>query len=109
MNELLAQSINLLGAMLLMLAFAMISQRRIVSLINLFTLQGLALVLSTAMLGTLPVTGRKKRLRRRRRESPQGHTLNVDALAVNHFYLRDNGFEDNGSLLAVIYKQISTP
>jgi len=51
MNELLAQSINLLGAMLLMLAFAMISQRRIVSLINLFTLQGLALVVSTAIVG----------------------------------------------------------
>jgi hydrogenase-4 component E len=51
MNELLAQSINLLGAMLLMLAFAMISQRRILSLINLFTLQGLALVASTAIVG----------------------------------------------------------
>jgi hydrogenase-4 component E len=50
-NELLAQSINLLGAMLLMLAFAMISQRRILSLINLFTLQGLALVVSTAIVG----------------------------------------------------------
>jgi hydrogenase-4 component E len=51
MNELLAQSINLLGALLLMLAFAMISQRRILSLINLFTLQGLALVISTAVVG----------------------------------------------------------
>jgi hydrogenase-4 component E len=51
MTELLAQSINLLGAMLLMLAFAMISQRRILSLINLFTLQGLALVVSTAIVG----------------------------------------------------------
>ena len=51
MNELLAQSINLLGAMLLMLAFAMISQRRILSLINLFTLQGLALVISTVVVG----------------------------------------------------------
>jgi hydrogenase-4 component E len=51
MNELLAQSINLLGALLLMLAFAMISQRRILSLINLFTLQGLALVVSTAIVG----------------------------------------------------------
>jgi hydrogenase-4 component E len=50
-NELLAQSINLLGALLLMLAFAMISQRRILSLINLFTLQGLALVVSTAIVG----------------------------------------------------------
>jgi hydrogenase-4 component E len=51
MSELLAQSINLLGAMLLMLAFAMISQRRILSLINLFTLQGLALVISTVVVG----------------------------------------------------------
>jgi hydrogenase-4 component E len=50
-SELLAQSINLLGALLLMLAFAMISQRRILSLINLFTLQGLALVVSTAIVG----------------------------------------------------------
>ena len=40
MSELLAQFVNLLGALLLMLAFAMISQRRILSLINLFTLQG---------------------------------------------------------------------
>ncbi len=51
MNHLLAQSINLLGALLLMLAFAMIAQRRILSLINLFTLQGLALVASTAIVG----------------------------------------------------------
>jgi hydrogenase-4 component E len=51
MNQLLTQSVNLLGAMLLMLAFAMISQRRILSLINLFTLQGLALVVSTVVVG----------------------------------------------------------
>jgi hydrogenase-4 component E len=51
MNELLAQFINLLGAVLLMLAFAMISQRRILSLITLFTLQGAVLVLSTAVVG----------------------------------------------------------
>jgi hydrogenase-4 component E len=51
MNELLGQSINLLGALLLMLAFAMISQRRILSLINLFTMQGLALVVSTCIVG----------------------------------------------------------
>jgi hydrogenase-4 component E len=41
MSAILAQTINLLGALLLMLAFAMIAQRRILSLINLFTLQGL--------------------------------------------------------------------
>ena len=34
-----------------MLAFAMISQRRILSLINLFTLQGLTLVISTVVVG----------------------------------------------------------
>jgi hydrogenase-4 component E len=51
MSELLAQFVNLLGALLLMLAFAMISQRRILSLINLFTLQGLMLVVSTAVVG----------------------------------------------------------
>jgi len=51
MNELLAQFINLLGAGLLMLAFAMISQRRILSLIALFTLQGAVLVLSTLVVG----------------------------------------------------------
>lgn len=49
MNALLAQFINLLGAVLLMLAFAMIAQRRVLSLINLFTLQGAVLVLSTVV------------------------------------------------------------
>jgi hydrogenase-4 component E len=51
MTELLAQLVNLLGALLLMLAFAMIGQRRILSLINLFTLQGLTLVISTLVVG----------------------------------------------------------
>ena len=51
MNTLLAQFVNLLGAVLLMLAFAMISQRRILSLIYLFTMQGATLVLSTAVVG----------------------------------------------------------
>ncbi len=51
MSVLLTQFANLLGAVLLMLAFAMISQRRIVSLIHLFTLQGATLVLSTAVVG----------------------------------------------------------
>jgi hydrogenase-4 component E len=50
-NDLLTQFINLLGAMLLMLAFAMISQRRILSLIKLFTAQGVVLVLSTLLVG----------------------------------------------------------
>jgi hydrogenase-4 component E len=51
MTQILAQLVNLLGALLLMLAFAMISQRRILSLINLFTLQGLTLVVSTLVVG----------------------------------------------------------
>jgi len=51
MSAILTQAINLLGALLLMLAFAMIAQRRILSLINLFTLQGLALVVSTVVVG----------------------------------------------------------
>ena len=51
MSLLLTQFVNLLGAVLLMLAFAMISQRRIVSLIQLFTLQGATLVLATAVVG----------------------------------------------------------
>jgi hydrogenase-4 component E len=51
MNELFTQFINLLGAVLLLLAFAMISQRRILSLIHLFTMQGATLVISTAVVG----------------------------------------------------------
>jgi hydrogenase-4 component E len=51
MSALLTQFINLLGAVLLMLAFAMISQRRILSLIYLFTMQGATLALSTAVVG----------------------------------------------------------
>ncbi len=41
------QIINLLAALLLLIAFAMLSQRRILSLINLFAWQGLVLSLST--------------------------------------------------------------
>ncbi len=51
MSTLFTQLVNLLGAVLLLLAFAMISQRRILSLINLFTLQGATLVVSTAAVG----------------------------------------------------------
>ena len=51
MSLLLTQFINLLGAVLLMLAFAMISQRRILSLIHLFTMQGAILALATAVVG----------------------------------------------------------
>ena len=42
-----AQLINLCAALLLLLAFAMLTQRRNVSLINLFAAQGVVLVLST--------------------------------------------------------------
>jgi hydrogenase-4 component E len=41
------QFVNLLAAMLLLVAFAMLSQRRILSLINLFAWQGLLLTVST--------------------------------------------------------------
>ncbi len=51
MSTVLTQSINLLAAILLMLAFAMLSQRRVLSLIHLFTLQGATLALSTAIVG----------------------------------------------------------
>ena len=43
------QLINLCAALLLLLAFAMLTQRRIRSLINLFALQGLVLVASTVV------------------------------------------------------------
>ncbi len=51
MNAWLGQLINLLAAVQLLLVFAMISQRRIVSLIHLYTLQGVALVAATAVVG----------------------------------------------------------
>jgi hydrogenase-4 component E len=45
------QIINFLAAILLLLSFAMLSQRRILSLIHLYTLQGLALVSANLVLG----------------------------------------------------------
>ena len=51
MTALFSQLVNLLGALLLLLAFAMISQRRVLSLVNLFTMQGATLVLATAVVG----------------------------------------------------------
>ena len=47
MSAFTGQIVNLFAAILLLIAFAMLSQRRILSLINLFALQGLALVGST--------------------------------------------------------------
>jgi len=47
------QLVNLLAAVLLLLAFAMLAQRKVLSLINLFAAQGLVLVLSTALVGYL--------------------------------------------------------
>jgi len=44
-----AQLINLLAAILLLLAFAMLAQRRVLTLINLFAAQGFALASSTAI------------------------------------------------------------
>ncbi|OIN94311.1 MAG: formate hydrogenlyase [Comamonadaceae bacterium CG1_02_60_18] len=45
------QIINLLATIILLLSFAMISQRRIVTLINLFMIQGAALVAASFLLG----------------------------------------------------------
>ncbi len=53
MNDLLSQSINFFASMLLVLAFAMIAQRRVLTLIRLFTLQGAALVAATAVVAHL--------------------------------------------------------
>ena len=44
-----SQFINLLAAMMLLIAFAMLSQRRVLTLINLFAVQGLTLTLSTLL------------------------------------------------------------
>ena len=49
MPTLIVQTINLLAAVLLLVACAMLSQRRILSLIHLFTFQGLTLVAATAL------------------------------------------------------------
>ncbi|MBK7591404.1 MAG: formate hydrogenlyase [Betaproteobacteria bacterium] len=46
-----AQLINLFAALLLLISFAMLAQRRVLSLIDLFAAQGLALALSTAVVG----------------------------------------------------------
>lgn len=51
MSAFVAQLINLLASTLLILAFAMISQRRILSLIHLFTAQGATLVAATLVVG----------------------------------------------------------
>jgi hydrogenase-4 component E len=51
MSHLAGQLINLFAAVILMIAFAMLSQRRILSLIHLFTLQGVTLVAATAVVG----------------------------------------------------------
>jgi len=47
MNPLSNQLVNLFASVLLLIAFAMLSQRRIVTLINLYAIQGIALVGST--------------------------------------------------------------
>jgi hydrogenase-4 component E len=44
------QLINLFAAVLLLLSFALLSQRRVLSLIQLFTLQGFTLVMSTTVM-----------------------------------------------------------
>ena len=47
------QFVNLLASVMLLLAFAMLAQRRIISLINLFAAQGFTLFLSTALVAWL--------------------------------------------------------
>ena len=47
MPDLVSQLINLFAAVLLLLSFALLAQRRVLSLIQLFTLQGATLVMST--------------------------------------------------------------
>ncbi len=47
MAPLVTQLINLFAALLLLLSFALLAQRRVLSLVHLFTLQGLTLVAST--------------------------------------------------------------
>ncbi|HEX6690655.1 MAG TPA: formate hydrogenlyase [Burkholderiales bacterium] len=51
MSPLAGQLIDLFAAMMLLLAFAMLSQRRVLTLIHLFALQGAMLVASTAVVG----------------------------------------------------------
>jgi hydrogenase-4 component E len=51
MHSFATQTINLMAAILLLLSFAMLSQRRILSLIHLYTLQGLTLVSANLVLG----------------------------------------------------------
>ena len=51
MIKLVPQFINLCATLILLLSFAMISQRRIVSLINLFMVQGAVLVVASFLLG----------------------------------------------------------
>jgi hydrogenase-4 component E len=47
------QLVNLFAAVLLLLSFAMLSQRRMLSLINLFAAQGFVLFLTTSLVGAL--------------------------------------------------------
>ncbi|MCX7148586.1 MAG: formate hydrogenlyase [Rhodocyclales bacterium] len=53
MHAYLIQSVNLFAAVLLLLSFAMLSQRRILTLIHLFTLQGATLVAATVVVAYL--------------------------------------------------------
>ena len=50
MPGLVTQLINLFAAFLLLLSFGLLAQRRVLSLIHLFTLQGITLVASTSMM-----------------------------------------------------------
>ena len=54
-----AQLINLFAAVILLLAFAMLAQRRLPQLINLFALQGLTLCLSTPVVNATTSVDRR--------------------------------------------------
>jgi len=50
MSPLVTQLVNLFAAVLLLLSFGLLAQRRVLSLIHLFTLQGIALTASTSVM-----------------------------------------------------------
>lgn len=57
MNSISLQLVNLFASLMLILTFAMLSQRRVVSLVHLFTLQGLTVALATAFVAFLSEQG----------------------------------------------------
>ncbi len=56
--ELVGQIINLLAAVMLLISFAMIAQRRVITLVDLFALQGFVLMLSTGFVANSTLSRR---------------------------------------------------